>query len=153
VIPLSFRRSSFRNTWLTIASSMAFIAAIRRFCACFVDEAHAVGEPAVVLTFNPHPAVVFGGRSDFKYWATLEERAELLGSFGVRCGYHPDLPTRTGRPKTASVFMPATSLRRWICAPGHRLRYRPGARPEADATRLAEIGQELAIPSRLCGID
>jgi len=35
-----------------------------------VSGAHAAGEPAAVLTFSPHPAVVLGGKTDFKYLTT-----------------------------------------------------------------------------------
>lgn len=44
--------------------------------------AHANGAPAVVLTFNPHPAVVLAGRQ-IPVLTTLEERAGLLFQLGV----------------------------------------------------------------------
>ncbi len=40
------------------------------------------GAPAVLLTFDPHPAVVLAGR-DIKLLTTPDERAELASALGV----------------------------------------------------------------------
>lgn len=48
-----------------------------------VAGAHAAGMKAVVLTFEPHPAVVLGGRTDFRYLCTPDERLALLEAQGV----------------------------------------------------------------------
>lgn len=138
----SLESLSFRNTWLTIGIFDGVHRGHQEILRLLVDEAHAVGEPAVVLTFNPHPAVVFGGRSDFKYLATLEERAELLGSFGVDAVITQTFD-RALADQTASVFMQrlsqAVDLRHLVIGYDTAL----GRDREADATRLAEIGQEL----------
>ena len=47
-----------------------------------VAKAHTQNEPAVVLTFDPHPASVLGGH-DIKCLTTPDERADLLAGFGV----------------------------------------------------------------------
>ena len=39
--------------------------------------------PAVVLTFDPHPAVVLGKQTDFKWLSPPKERSTLLEAQGV----------------------------------------------------------------------
>ncbi len=48
-----------------------------------VDEAHAGGRQAVVLTFFPHPDVVLRGLRGRYYLTTPEQKAEQLGKLGV----------------------------------------------------------------------
>ncbi len=138
----SLERLSLHNTWLTIGIFDGVHRGHQEILRQLVDGAHTAGEPAVVLTFNPHPAVVLGGRSDFKYLATLEERAELLGSFGVDAVITQTFD-RALADQTASVFMQRLSqtldLRHLVIGYDTAL----GRGREADATRLAEIGQEL----------
>ncbi|MFN8376136.1 MAG: hypothetical protein U0694_25090 [Anaerolineae bacterium] len=50
-----------------------------------VQEAHAAGRAAVVLTFFPHPDVVLRGLKGRYYLTSPEQRAELLLSLGVDC--------------------------------------------------------------------
>jgi riboflavin kinase/FMN adenylyltransferase len=45
--------------------------------------AQAVHAPAVVLTFHPHPAVLFGKRPGASSLTTPDERAELIGELGI----------------------------------------------------------------------
>src|SRR5688500_14702986 len=47
-----------------------------------VKEAHARNEPAVVLTFDPHPANILSGQ-EIKCLTTPDERADLLAGLGV----------------------------------------------------------------------
>jgi riboflavin kinase / FMN adenylyltransferase len=138
----SLENLSIHNTWLTIGIFDGVHRGHQKILRLLVNGAHAAGEPAVVLTFNPHPAVLFGGRSDFKYLATLEERAELLGSFGVDAVITQTFD-RALADQTASMFMRGLSqtldLRHLVIGYDTAL----GRGREADATRLAEIGQEL----------
>lgn len=48
-----------------------------------VEQAHAQGRLAVVLTFFPHPDVVIKGIADRYYLTTDAQRAALLGGLGV----------------------------------------------------------------------
>ena len=50
-----------------------------------VDEAHATGRLAVVLTFFPHPDVVLRDLQGRYYLTTAEQKAELLTELGVDC--------------------------------------------------------------------
>jgi len=72
-----------QRAWVTIGIFDGVHRGHQEILHALVSGAHAAGEPAVVLTFFPHPAVVLGGKTDFKYLATPEERSELLGSYGV----------------------------------------------------------------------
>jgi riboflavin kinase / FMN adenylyltransferase len=74
---------SLQNTWLTIGIFDGVHRGHRKILQPLVSGAHAVGELAVVLTFDPHPAVVLGGKKDFKYLTIPDERLALLESLGV----------------------------------------------------------------------
>jgi riboflavin kinase/FMN adenylyltransferase len=138
----SLENLSFQNTWLTIGIFDGVHRGHQEILRKLVQGAHTAGEPAVVLTFNPHPAVVLGGKTDFKYLATLEERAELLGSFGVDAVITQTFD-RALANQTANEYMRHLSqgldLRHLVIGYDTAL----GRGREADATRLAEIGQEL----------
>ncbi len=107
-----------------------------------VSAAQNSGKPAVVLTFSPHPAVVLGGKKDFKYLTPPEERAELLGSFGVDAVI-TQIFDHNLADQTASEFMHRLSkkldLRHLVIGYDTSL----GRGREADASRLAEIGKDL----------
>jgi riboflavin kinase/FMN adenylyltransferase len=130
------------NAWLTIGIFDGVHRGHQEILRPLVSGAHAAGEPAVVLTFFPHPAVVFGGKSDFKYLTTLEERAELLGSYGVDVVITQPFE-RTLADQTAMVFMQRLSqslgLHRLVIGYDTAL----GRDREANAIRLEEIGKEL----------
>jgi len=130
------------NVWLTIGIFDGVHRGHQEILNLLVSEAHAAGEPAVVLTFTPHPAVFLGGRSDFKYLTTPEERIDLLGSFGVDSVISQTFD-RTLADQTAAAFMRQLSqvleLRQLVIGYDTAL----GRGREADATRLTEIGKEL----------
>ena len=130
-----------QNAWLTIGIFDGVHRGHQQILRQLVAEAHAAGEPAVVLTFSPHPAVVLGGKSDFKYLTTPEERAELLGSFGVDMLITQTFD-RALADQTAVEFMQllvqSLGLRALVIGYDTAL----GRGREANAARLAEIGQE-----------
>ena len=131
-----------QNAWLTIGIFDGVHRGHQEILRRLVSGAHAAGEPAVVLTFSPHPAVVLGGKTDFKCLTTPEERLELLGSFGVDVVITQTFD-RTLADQTAVVFMRRLSqtldLRHLVIGYDTAL----GRGREADAARLAEIGKEL----------
>ena len=72
-----------QNAWLTIGVFDGVHRGHQRLLRKLVNEAHAAHFPAVVMTFHPHPALVLGGRTDFKSLTLPDERADLLGELGV----------------------------------------------------------------------
>lgn len=107
-----------------------------------VTAAHLAGGPAVVLTFSPHPAVVLGGKTDFKSLTTPTERLALLESFGVDVVITQAF-SREFASQTAADFMRQVvrtlGLRRLLIGYDTAL----GRGREGDAARLTEIGKEL----------
>jgi riboflavin kinase / FMN adenylyltransferase len=71
------------NAWLTIGSFDGVHRGHQEVVRNLTAEAHTNGAPAVVLTFYPHPAVVLKKRPEAFYLTTPEERATLLGFYGV----------------------------------------------------------------------
>jgi riboflavin kinase/FMN adenylyltransferase len=136
------------NAWLTIGIFDGVHRGHQEILRALVSGAHAAGEPAAVLTFSPHPAVVLGGKTDFKYLTTPEERAELLGSFGVDAVITQTFD-RALADQTAAVFMywlsQALDLRHLVIGYDTAL----GRGREADAARLAEIGKDLGYSVRV----
>ncbi len=131
-----------QNTWLTIGIFDGVHRGHQEILHLLVSGAHAAGEPAVILTFTPHPAIVLGGKSDFKCLTLPDERAALLGSFGVDGVI--TLPfDRALADQTAEEFMHRLShnlgLRRLFIGYDTAL----GRGREGNASRLTEIGKEL----------
>src|SRR5271157_687332 len=109
-----------------------------------VKGAHASGCPAVVMTFDPHPAVVLGGKAGFEGLTTPEERFELLDSLGVDVVITQTFD-RALADQTAEAFMQravrALGLRRLLVGYDTAL----GRGRQGDAKRLTEIGKELGF--------
>ena len=73
----------FQNAWLTIGQFDGVHRGHQEIIRKLTAKAHAVHAPAVVITFFPPPAVVLGKRVKPSYLTTPDERALLLGDFGV----------------------------------------------------------------------
>jgi riboflavin kinase/FMN adenylyltransferase len=69
--------------WLTIGSFDGVHLGHQAIIANLTAGAHALGVPAIVLTFHPHPAVILRNRQGPYYLTSPEERAQLLSDFGV----------------------------------------------------------------------
>jgi riboflavin kinase/FMN adenylyltransferase len=72
-----------KNTWLTIGSFDGVHRGHQEIVRRLSSGSHAEGAQAVVLTFHPHPKKILGKRKDFLYLTSPEERAAILGDFGV----------------------------------------------------------------------
>jgi riboflavin kinase/FMN adenylyltransferase len=131
-----------QNTWLTIGIFDGVHRGHQEILHQLVSGAHGAGAPAVVLTFSPHPAVLLGGRTDFKYLTKPEERLELLGSLGVDVVIN-QIFDRLLADQSAAVFMrrlsQALDLGQLVIGYDTAL----GRGREADAARLKEIGTDL----------
>lgn len=71
------------KTWLAIGSFDGVHSGHQQLIRTLVDGAKQQDAKAVVLTFHPHPSVVLHGRKEPFYLTSLEEKLELLESFGV----------------------------------------------------------------------
>lgn len=78
----SLEQVSLRDSWLTVGVFDGVHRGHQQILQRLTAGAHEHGVPAVVLTFHPHPAKLFG-RGAIKLITLPEERAELLSSFGV----------------------------------------------------------------------
>jgi riboflavin kinase/FMN adenylyltransferase len=137
-----------QEAWLTVGIFDGVHRGHQEILRPLVSEALAAGVPAVVLTFSPHPAVVLGGRSDFKCLTTPDERATLLGSYGVDVVITQEFNQALAE-QTAGEFMQRLSrklgLRRLFIGYDTAL----GRGREGDATCLTELGKELGYTVQL----
>jgi len=129
------------NTWLTVGVFDGVHRGHRQVLNKLTAGAHANRALAVVLTFDPHPAKVFG-RGDIKLLTLPGERAKLLGKLGVDSVItHPF--DRQVANITALDFMKQLKdqldVRHLVLGYDSTL----GKNREGNATRLAEIGLEL----------
>ncbi len=79
----SLRSASAQQAWLTIGSFDGLHAGHQQIIKELTAGAHAQGAPAVVLTFDPHPAEVLRGPLTGYYLYDPEEKAELFAALGV----------------------------------------------------------------------
>jgi len=137
----SLEEVSIKNAWLTIGVFDGVHRGHREIIRKLTTEAHANHAPAVVLTFNPHPASVLTGR-DIKCLNTPEERADLLGDLGVDIvitqRFTSDLSTVPAQEYMLRL-KETLDLKRLLIGYDFAL----GKGREGNAARLAEIGERL----------
>jgi riboflavin kinase/FMN adenylyltransferase len=130
-----------RHSWLTVGVFDGVHRGHQQIISRLTAGARAHALPAVVVTFDPHPAKVFG-RGEIKLLTPPEERAELLGSMGVDVVVtHPfDMNVAN-----ISAFDFMTRLKTRLGLDHLVLGYDStvGRNREGNAARLAEIGSEL----------
>jgi riboflavin kinase/FMN adenylyltransferase len=129
------------GSWLTVGVFDGVHRGHQQIINKLVAGAHENELPAVVLTFDPHPAKVFG-RRDINLLTLPGERARLLGEYGVDSVVtHPF--SRSVANTTAYDFM--KYLKERIQLSHLLLGYDStlGKDREGDVSRLTEIGLEL----------
>jgi riboflavin kinase/FMN adenylyltransferase len=137
----SLEQVSLENSWLTVGVFDGVHRGHQRILKRLTAGAHEQGVPAVVLTFDPHPAKLFG-RSEIRLLTLPDERAELLGSFSVDIVVtHPF--NQEVANTTAFDFM--QHVKEHLGATHLVLGYDStlGKNREGNTTRLREIGAEL----------
>ena len=139
-----------QNAWLTIGIFAGVHHGHQEILRRLVSGAHAQDCAALLLTFDPHPAVILGGKTDFKCLTTPGERLELIEACGVDTVITQPFD-RALANQTAEEFMrrivgtlqgPAsrdTGLRCLLLGYDSAL----GRGREGNAARLAEIGKQL----------
>ncbi len=137
----SLEEVSIQNAWLTIGVFDGVHRGHREIIHRLASGAHAGGSPAVLLTFDPHPASVLSGQ-EIKCVTTPEERAELMGNLGVDIVITQPF-TRELASSTAMEYMTrikrSLGLKRLLVGYDFAL----GRGREGNPNRLAEIGGEL----------
>src|SRR5512145_1304210 len=78
----SLEEVNLQNSWLTVGVFDGVHRGHQQIIKQLTTGAHANGAPAVVLTFDPHPASVLSGH-EIKCLTTPDERADLLSRLGV----------------------------------------------------------------------
>jgi len=137
----SLEEVSAKNAWLTIGVFDGVHRGHREILRKLTTEAHANHAPAVLLTFDPHPASVLSGQ-DIKCLTTADERAHLLGSLGVDIV----ITQRFSRNLSAATAFEYMSQLKQTLDLTHLLigyDFALGKGREGTAARLTEIGREL----------
>ena len=141
---VSIHRPAFsagKNAWLTIGVFDGVHRGHREIIRKLTADAHANNAPAVLLTFDPHPANVLTGR-DIKCLNTPIERADLLGTLGldivITQRFTPDLSTVPAQ-EYMSRLKETLGLSHLLIGYDFAL----GKGREGNANRLIEIGKEL----------
>ncbi len=137
----SLEEVSLENSWLTVGVFDGVHRGHQEIIQKLTNDAHANGNPAVVLTFHPHPANVLG-RGEIGLLTFPAERAELLASMDVDVVITEHF-TRELSSVTAFDFMSRLkrNLRQKHLLIGYDFALGKGR--EGNAPRLTEIGGEL----------
>ena len=130
-----------QNSWLTIGVFDGVHRGHQKIISRLIEGAHDNRAQSVVVTFWPHPASVLGG-GEIKSLTTPDERAELLGSFGVDVVLtHPfDLEVAH---QSALEFMRRVKEHIDIVHLLMGYDFALGRGREGNTTRLAELGREM----------
>jgi riboflavin kinase/FMN adenylyltransferase len=138
----SFEQAALQGAWATIGTFDGVHRGHQAILAPMVQQAHAAGSPAVVVTFSPHPMVVLRGIKEPICLTTPEERAQLMGELGVDVVITLTFD-RALASLSAEEFMqmmsPHLGLRRlWV---GHD--FALGRNRQGDLPTLHAIGERL----------
>lgn len=137
----SLEEVSLQNSWLTIGVFDGVHRGHQEIIQSLTDGAHADGAPAVVLTFDPHPASVLG-RGEIGLLTLPDERAELLASMNVDVVITERF-TKELSAVTAFDFMSRLTRRLGLKHLLIGYDFALGKGREGNALRLTEIGREL----------
>jgi riboflavin kinase/FMN adenylyltransferase len=137
----SLEEATLQNSWMTVGVFDGVHRGHQKIIERLTAGAHANGVPAVVLTFDPHPAKVLG-RGAIKLLTLPGERAKLLGEMGVDVVItHPfDMEVAN---TTALDFMKRLKTQLGLAHLVLGYDATLGKNREGNAARLTEIGSEL----------
>jgi riboflavin kinase/FMN adenylyltransferase len=137
----SLEEVNLQNSWLTVGVFDGVHRGHQEIIKKLTTGARADDAPAVVLTFDPHPASILSGH-EIKCLTLPDERADLLGKLGVDVVITEQF-TRELSTVTAYDFM--SRLTRQLGLQHLLIGYdfALGKGREGNAKRLTEIGTEL----------
>jgi riboflavin kinase/FMN adenylyltransferase len=130
-----------QNCWLTVGVFDGVHRGHRHVIDKLTAGAHKNGAPAVILTFDPHPANVLG-HGQIKLLTLPGERAKLLGDLGVDVVITQTFDT-TLASVTALDFMKRLKTQLGLSHVILGYDSTLGKNREGNAARLTEIGLEL----------
>ncbi len=132
---------SLPGSWVTIGVYDGLHRGHQEIIRRLTTGAHAAGMPAVLLTFEPHPAVVLSGR-ELQCLTTPQERAELLETLHVDVLITEPFSHELSQ---VSAFDFVSRLKRRLGMQQLLVGYdfALGRGREGNTSRLAEIGREL----------
>lgn len=137
----SLEAVSLTGSWLTIGVFDGVHRGHQEIIRQLTAGAHRSGAPAVLLTFNPHPANILTGR-EIPCLTTPEERAEIL--FGLGVDEVITLPfTRSLAERSAEDFMAELKARLGLRKLLIGYDFALGKGRAGNFQRLSEIGREL----------
>jgi riboflavin kinase/FMN adenylyltransferase len=141
-----FALESFKldRCWVTIGSFDGVHLGHQHVIRQVVENAHQHNEPAVVITFSPHPAVVLRGISGPFYLTSFEQKAGLIESLGV--DHLITLPfTEALSRLTARQFMQQLVSQLGMKELVTGFDFKIGHKREGTPAVLAMIGQDLGF--------
>ena len=132
---------SLQHAWLTIGVFDGIHRGHQAILSQLTAGAHQNGAPAVLLTFDPHPASILA-RRELKLLTTPEERAALAASLNVDAVVtHPF--DRSVAEMSAREFMTRLKERLGLSRLLVGYDFALGKNREGNAERLTELGREL----------
>lgn len=137
----SIEESQLQNSYLAIGVFDGVHRGHRQIIDKLVQDAHKNDSPAVILTFDPHPASVLTDKQ-IRLLTTPDERAQILFSLGVDTVITQRFTSDLSHV-TALDFM--TRLKNYLGLKHFLIGYDTalGKGREGDAKRLTEIGKDL----------
>ena len=137
----SLEEANLQDSWLTIGVFDGVHRGHQEIIKKLTTGAHTNDAPAVVLTFDPHPASVLSGH-EIKCLTLPDERADLLGKLGVDVVITERF-TRELSTVTAYDFMSRLTHQLGLQHLLIGYDFALGKGREGNAARLTEIGSEL----------
>jgi len=137
----SLEEVNLQNSWLTVGVFDGVHRGHQQIIKKLTADAHANDAPAVVLTFDPHPASVLGGQ-EIKCLTLPDERADLLENLGVDVVITERF-TRELSAVTAYDFMARLTRQLGLQHLLIGYDFALGKGREGNAARLTGIGSEL----------
>lgn len=135
---------SLQESWVTIGSFDGVHRGHRAILEPLVTEAHKNGGNAVVVTFFPHPAVVLRNLHSPFYLTSPEEKAILMGGFGI--DHIITLPfTREFATQPASSFVVQLVERLGMRQIWAGVDFALGRNREGDIEMLKKLGSTLGF--------
>ena len=135
----NLKEINLENSWLTIGSFDGVHIGHQQIIQPLVTGAHKLGLPAAVLTFHPHPLLVINKEVRPFYLTMPEERAQILGRFGVDIvltyPFSKETAQRNASDFINELFAHFQVTRLWV---GHD--FALGKDREGDSSTLKELG-------------